>query len=211
MGYGLFLSIRCRWYNSYTINMTEIDDELARKMKPEPTMWFAIGIFVLIVAGSLVYTRGFHGTLSSLISGKPGSCSVLAEKYCGDGKLVDYPVGQTSLGLNLPKGAYIYAPFSGMFIATGTAESDPNLNTNGEIILMPFGDNKGEVFHFVGEFKPSVASRSSVKAGQKIAVLGGNIIDQPSNSNLILEFYGLSMQGQLSSSTAIIEKYFNVK
>ncbi len=190
--------------------MTNSEKELARELKPEPTMWFAIGIFLLVVAGSLVYEYGFHGEpLSSIFAGRPGSCAVLKEKYCGQGGTVDYPAGQTSIGFNLPKGTYVYAPFSGLFIATGTAESDPSLNTNGEIILLPFGDNKGEVFHFTAEFKPLVASRSGVQAGQPIASIGGNVIDQASNSNFLLEFYELSMQGKLSSSTSIMEQYFN--
>lgn len=190
--------------------MTDAEKELARKLKPEPTMWFAIGIFLLIVVGSLVYEYGLHGKpLSAIFAGRPGSCAVLRENYCGGWKSVDYPAGQTSLGFNLPKGTYVYAPFSGLFIATGTAESNPALNTNGEIILMPFGDNKGEVFHFAAEFKPLVASRSNVQAGQPIASIGGGVIDQTSNSNFLLAFYELSMQGQLSSSTSITEQYFN--
>ncbi len=190
--------------------MTEIDDELARKLKPEPTMWIAIGIFFLMVATSLVYVYGFHREpFSSMLSGRPGSCAVLSKQYCDKGRVVDYPAGQTSVGFDLPKGTYVYAPFSGIFIATGTAESDPGLNTEGEIVLMPFGDSGGEMFHFAGEFKPLVVSRSNVQTGEPIAELGGNVIDRQSKSNFLLQFYGLSMQGRLSSSTAILAQYFN--
>ncbi|MDE2144923.1 MAG: hypothetical protein KGJ01_03085 [Patescibacteria group bacterium] len=182
---------------------------LEKQWKQEPTMWISIGFTSLMVALALVYIYGMHKKLPSFLSpNQPGKCAVLPARYCDKEKPVTYPNNQTYLGFNISKNSYVYAPFDGMFAYSGVGESDSSLKTDGWVTESAQGNNIQDVFNFVAEFKPLVPNGDQVTKGEAVAQVDGNVIDEVSNSDLLINFSTIPPQ---YPSPDILGEYFKGK
>lgn len=183
------------------------------QIKNDPTLTIVLIVSALIIAGALVYVYVFHDNFPGYIFSfnRPGPCAVLPAKYCDQGKPVTYPDNQTYLGFNVPSSTVIYAPFAGKFSASGVAQSNPNLNVYGFVTSNPGPNATRTSFYFTGEFKPLVKSGSEVGAGQPVAESDGYIIDQVSNSSLLINFQDVNAEGLGSIDQNILNSYFKTQ
>ena len=178
--------------------------------KNDPTLIIVLIISALIIAGALVYVYIFRDNFPTYLFSfnRPGPCAVLPARYCGQGQPVTYPDNQTYLGFNVSSGTEIYAPFAGKFSASGVAKSNPNLNIYGFVVGNVVPNATTTAFSFMGEFKPLVKSGSEVGAGQPVAESDGYIIDQVSNSSLLINFQDVTPTGSGIVNPSILNKYF---
>jgi hypothetical protein len=183
------------------------------QVKNDPTLVIVLIVSALIIAGALVYVYVFHDNFPGYMFSfnRPGPCAVLPAKYCDQGQPVTYPDNQTYLGFNVPSSTIIYAPFAGKFSASGVAVSNPSLNVYGFVANRPEPNATGTTFFFTGEFKPLIKSGSEVGVGQPIAESDGYIIDQVSNSSLLINFQDVNAEGLGSIDQNILNSYFKTQ
>ena len=163
-------------------------------MLQKPFLWIflfvdaIIGISILIVKS---YSPNSPKNLPSRVSEKPkpGSCLVLEQRYCSQGKLVDWkdPNGTTYkfIVFNLPNGTPVLAPFKGDFYPNPTGEGNP-LKVPTSSLADPSGNYKG-TFIVMGDINFNNQQQHPVSKGDTIGYVrnnGINIFD----GNLALTF-----------------------
>ena len=181
--------------------------------KNDPTLIIVLIVSALIIAGALAYVYILHDNFPGYMFSfnRPGLCAVLPAKYCDQGQPVTYPDNQTYLGFNVPSSTIIYAPFAGKFSASGVAKSNSSLNVYGSVMGNYNSNSTATLFYFMGEFKPLVKSGSEVGAGQPVAESDGYIIDQVSNSSLLINFQDVNAEGLGVIDQNILNSYFKTQ
>ncbi|MEK7185828.1 MAG: hypothetical protein AAB675_00495 [Patescibacteria group bacterium] len=111
----------------------------------KPLFW--IGLIIVLIIGLLIFILELNSISKpkssqsspqklsqKLKSGpKPGSCLVLEQKYCGNGKIIEWksPTGQIFklVAFNLPADIPIFAPFDGQLLITDSKKNpiSPNI------------------------------------------------------------------------------------
>ncbi|HUY69816.1 MAG TPA: hypothetical protein VMU70_02285 [Candidatus Tyrphobacter sp.] len=173
------------------------DPEVARD---ERRLNYAFIVVVILILAVLVYFAVQKGT-GRLSESGPGTCLALSEEYCASGKLVSYPQNKIFVGFNLAASSTIYAPFDGYF---DFGKDGGSVEQYAET-----ASSTGQYFEFFGYMTPLQESGAYVKKGAPVAQVTGQVIDQISNSNLLLDFQSVSPNRQKTPDLSLTHQYFS--
>lgn len=142
---------------------------------------------------------------------KPGSCLVLEEKYCKEGKPIYKDNKLVFIGFSLPENTPIFSPFAGDLSNTGTF----NFEKNGENAVYPgVSVYSAEIIYALGRDRPAKsfsavyydinlsekASTKIVKKGEVIGQVSEGKIEAYGDYNLLVNFSQFSEEEKMFSS-----------
>jgi len=156
-------------------------------LKPSWLIFPLVFLILVLIVINLFWDK--TGQFFSAFAPKPGSCLILEEKYCNQGKIIDDPTG-TGLKLvvfNLPKGAVLFAPVGGNFLINPTfifKKEDQTISYSGaSLVVSPRGNisnfetSYGFIFYKEKEFPENVEDNVWIQKGKAMATISEKNLD----------------------------------
>lgn len=169
---------------------------------------FKIGLllFILFAIGEVVFTLQRYG--KDIFKPRPGSCKILEEKFCFQGKLIQYK-NTKYVGFKLESGTLIFSPIDGQ--ASKSKLPTGNVVQGFYIIFSDPDNRKLQTYNLTGDIKLSDVNTTNIKTGQVFASIGSAGAKNLGNYNLLVNISSFDpLQKKAVSSDETIISLFKI-